>query len=118
MSLSWKDFQGVNAAAALELYDRFRDNPASVDEATRAFFERVPPPPEVRATVAAHLAPAAPAGDARSGVSTFAHPRVSAPDTSGVNQAPSLMETTPGAMRSVTRAGNRVTPRLLKTRTI
>ena len=62
MSLSWKDFQGVNAAAALELYDRFRDNPASVDEATRAFFERVPPPPEVRATVAAHLAPAAPAG--------------------------------------------------------
>jgi len=28
----------------------------------------------------------------------------------GVNQAPSLMETTPGAMRSVTRAGSRVAP--------
>ena len=41
MSLSWKDFQGVNAAAALELYDEFRADPSSVDEATRAFFERV-----------------------------------------------------------------------------
>src|SRR4030095_11295660 len=61
---------------------------------------------------------AAPAGDARSGVSTFAQPRVSAPEASGVNHAPSLMETTPGAMRSVTRAGSRVTPRPLKTRTI
>jgi len=34
-----------------------------------------------------------------------------------VNHAPSLMETTPGAMRSVTRAGSRVAPRALKTRT-
>ena len=62
MSLSWKDFQGVNAAAALELYDRFRTNPASVDEATRAFFERVPPPPEVRSALAERLVPAAPGG--------------------------------------------------------
>ena len=44
MSLTWKDFQGVNAAAALELYERFRTDPASVDPDTRAFFERTPPP--------------------------------------------------------------------------
>ncbi len=56
MSLSWNDFQGVNAAAALELYDRFRADPASVDEATRAFFERVPPP-----TVATALGARSPA---------------------------------------------------------
>jgi 2-oxoglutarate dehydrogenase E1 component len=58
MSLSWNDFQGVNAAAALELYDRFRANPASVDEAARAFFERVPPPPDVAETLAARQKPA------------------------------------------------------------
>ena len=43
MSLDWKDFQGVNAAFALELYEKFRANPNSVDAATRAFFERVTP---------------------------------------------------------------------------
>ena len=59
MSLSWNDFQGVNAAAALELYDRFRANPASVDDRARAFFERVPPPPDVAKTLAARLTPAA-----------------------------------------------------------
>jgi 2-oxoglutarate dehydrogenase E1 component len=59
MSLSWNDFQGVNAAAALELYDRFCANPESVDDAARAFFERVPPPPEVATTLAARRAPAA-----------------------------------------------------------
>ena len=51
MSLSWNDFQGVNAAAALEIYDRFRADPSSVDEATRQFFERVPPPADVAATL-------------------------------------------------------------------
>src|SRR6185369_10067689 len=61
---------------------------------------------------------AAPAGDVRSAVSTLAQPRVSVPEGSGVYQAPSLIETTPGAMRSVTRAGSRVSPRALKTRTV
>src|SRR5690242_1505512 len=61
---------------------------------------------------------AAPAGDVRSAVSTLAQPRVSDPDGSGVNQAPSLMETTPGAIRSVTRAGSSVVPSALKTRTV
>jgi 2-oxoglutarate dehydrogenase E1 component len=42
--LDWKDFQGVNAAFALELYDKFRTDPASVDEETRAFFKHFTPP--------------------------------------------------------------------------
>jgi 2-oxoglutarate dehydrogenase E1 component len=63
MSLSWNDFQGVNAAAALELYDRFRANPSSVDDTTRAFFERVPPPAEVAAALSARGARTSPPSD-------------------------------------------------------
>src|SRR6187551_3197210 len=44
MSLSWKDFQGVNAGLAEELYERFLADPNSVDEATRDFFRREDPP--------------------------------------------------------------------------
>jgi 2-oxoglutarate dehydrogenase E1 component len=43
----WQEFRGVNAAYAAELYDEFRRDPASVDAATRAFFERSGPPPEM-----------------------------------------------------------------------
>jgi 2-oxoglutarate dehydrogenase E1 component len=60
MSLNWKDFQGVNAAAALELYERFRVDPQSVDEATRAFFEAGPPPPMHTAAPVAADAPSGP----------------------------------------------------------
>src|SRR5262249_25522367 len=60
---------------------------------------------------------AAAAGDARSPVRTLAQPLVSSPRASGVNQAPSLIDTQPGAMRSVTRAGRMVAPRWLNTRT-
>jgi 2-oxoglutarate dehydrogenase E1 component len=34
----WRDFPGPNAAAVLELYDRYREDPAAVDEATRTLF--------------------------------------------------------------------------------
>jgi len=34
----WRDFPGPNAAAVLELYDRYRQDPGAVDEATRALF--------------------------------------------------------------------------------
>src|SRR5437762_1066431 len=44
MSSAWQGFQGVNAAYALELYERFLRDPKSVDPATRAFFEASPPP--------------------------------------------------------------------------
>jgi 2-oxoglutarate dehydrogenase E1 component len=39
------DFQGVNAAYAAELYDRYREDPASVDPASRAAFDAgfIPP---------------------------------------------------------------------------
>ncbi|MEZ5317360.1 MAG: 2-oxoglutarate dehydrogenase E1 component [Vicinamibacterales bacterium] len=45
MSLTWRDFQGVNAGYLLELYDRYRRDPHSVDEATRTFFASNPPRP-------------------------------------------------------------------------
>ena len=34
----WPDFHGPNAGYVLELYDRFRQNPESVDAATQAYF--------------------------------------------------------------------------------
>lgn len=37
------DFYGPNAAYVLDLYERFRQDPGSVDPATRAYFERHPP---------------------------------------------------------------------------
>src|SRR4249920_2962769 len=55
------EFQGVNAAYVLELYDRFRQDPASVDPATRRAFEAWSPPSS--ATAAASV-PAPGARDA------------------------------------------------------
>ena len=43
----WDEFYGPNAAYALELYERYRRDPQSVDPTTRAFFEQNPPPSEV-----------------------------------------------------------------------
>jgi 2-oxoglutarate dehydrogenase E1 component len=40
----WKGLGGVNEAYALELYERYLADPASVDAATRAAFERSGPP--------------------------------------------------------------------------
>ena len=37
-----QDFQGVNAAYVAELYDRYRQDPSSVDPATRAAFDGGP----------------------------------------------------------------------------
>src|SRR5438034_4895148 len=42
----WQDFTGLNRGYVLELYDRFRQDPSSVDPATRALFERWTPPAE------------------------------------------------------------------------
>ncbi len=49
----WKDFQGVNLGFALELYERFLKDPASLDAETRKFFEQHPPPGESPAQAAA-----------------------------------------------------------------
>ena len=47
----WREFRGLNAAYAAELYEVFQRNPASVDAATRAFFGQHGPPPDVAAGV-------------------------------------------------------------------
>ena len=63
MSYDWQDFQGVNAAAVLELYDRFRRDPASIDPAARAFFEVGPPPADLRVPARGRADTAAPRSD-------------------------------------------------------
>jgi 2-oxoglutarate dehydrogenase E1 component len=42
----WNDFQGPNAGYVLELYERYRQDPNSVDATTRTYFERWTPPAE------------------------------------------------------------------------
>src|SRR5262249_13832899 len=46
---TWDAFYGPNAGYALELYERYRQDPQAVDEASRAFFERAAPPAEISA---------------------------------------------------------------------
>ena len=41
---SWEDFYGPNAGYVIELYERFRSDPDSVDQQTRGFFARAAPP--------------------------------------------------------------------------
>ncbi len=36
----WRDFHGPNAGYVLDLYDRYRQDPDSVDAATRAYCAR------------------------------------------------------------------------------
>jgi len=40
----WHDFPGLNAGYILELYDRYQQNPDSVDVLTKRFFEQWGPP--------------------------------------------------------------------------
>jgi 2-oxoglutarate dehydrogenase E1 component len=54
----WGEFSGLNRAYALELYDRFRRDPALVDAESRALFERLGPPPDEPAGQPAAAAPA------------------------------------------------------------
>ncbi|HEY7974032.1 MAG: 2-oxoglutarate dehydrogenase E1 component [Ktedonobacterales bacterium] len=54
---AWDTFFGPNAGYAQELFERYQQDPMSVDAATRAFFERSSPPPPP--APAAELAPAA-----------------------------------------------------------
>ncbi len=42
----WDSFYGPNAGYALELYERYQRDPASVDAETRAIFERMRPLPD------------------------------------------------------------------------
>lgn len=49
----WNDFYGPNAAYALELYERYRQDPNAVDPETRSFFARWTPPADFAAASAA-----------------------------------------------------------------
>ena len=40
----WNEFHGPNAGYVVELYERYRRDPRSVDAATRELFERWTPP--------------------------------------------------------------------------
>src|SRR3989337_2807264 len=40
----WEGFSGINRGYVLELYERFRKDPSSVDAETRAMFEQWTPP--------------------------------------------------------------------------
>ena len=42
----WRDFSGPNVGYILELYDRYQQNPNSVDVATKVFFEQWGSPPD------------------------------------------------------------------------
>lgn len=42
----WQSFVGPNAAYVMELYDQYRENPGSVDEAIRRFFDEYGAPPQ------------------------------------------------------------------------
>ncbi len=53
----WVEFSGLNLAYLAELYDRYRADPASVDQATRGFFERWGPPPSAAPAVAVPTVP-------------------------------------------------------------
>ena len=42
----WQEFSGLNRGYVLELYERYRHDPSSVDPGTRGLFETWTPPPE------------------------------------------------------------------------
>jgi 2-oxoglutarate dehydrogenase E1 component len=54
----WLDVSGINRGYVLELYDRFRQDPASVDAETRAFFESWTPPADAAEEIAQQAQPA------------------------------------------------------------
>jgi len=43
---AWQDFAGLNRGYVLELYEKYRQDPASVDPETRAIFQQWSPPAE------------------------------------------------------------------------
>src|SRR4030095_15543293 len=49
----WQEFTGLNRGYVLELYEKYRQDPSSVDSSTRAFFEQWSPPTQQDETPAA-----------------------------------------------------------------
>ncbi len=52
----WHDFHGPNAGYILELYERYRADPESVDAATRTFFDEWTPPDEYTSSLSTQTA--------------------------------------------------------------
>ena len=55
----WQEFAGLNRGYVLELYEKYRQDPQSVDEATRQILEQWTPPaddsvPSAEASVPLH----------------------------------------------------------------
>src|SRR5947209_7740365 len=63
---AWEAFYGPNVGYALELYERYQQDPNSVDEATRSIFERLGPLPEGEGAVATLARPMTRTGGAAS----------------------------------------------------
>jgi 2-oxoglutarate dehydrogenase E1 component len=53
----WQEFAGLNRGYVLELYEKYRQDPQSVDEATRQVFEQWTPPAEDRVHAAEAAVP-------------------------------------------------------------
>ena len=49
----WQEFTGLNRGYVLELYEKYRQNPSSVDDETRALFEHWTPPAQEESPAAA-----------------------------------------------------------------
>ena len=84
----WRAFGGVNEGYALELYERFRQDPSSVDAATRATFERMGSP-----AVAVADEAVAPGDEAAEGSAAAA-----APPSTGSPPAEPLLDAVVGAV--------------------
>jgi 2-oxoglutarate dehydrogenase E1 component len=52
---SWREFTGLNRGYVLELYEKYRQDPSSVDASTRTLFEQWTPPADDTGEVAAGL---------------------------------------------------------------
>ena len=52
---SWQEFSGLNRGYVLELYERYRRDPSSVDASTRGIFEQWTPPADETTETAAGL---------------------------------------------------------------
>jgi 2-oxoglutarate dehydrogenase E1 component len=73
----WLDVSGINRGYVLELYDRYRQDPASVDADTRAFFESWTPPaddaPDAPTAPAASLGAAVSAANLAQSIRRYGH---------------------------------------------
>ena len=52
---TWEEFSGLNRGYVLELYEKYRQEPASVDVETRALFERWTPPADETVEIAGDI---------------------------------------------------------------